>query len=142
MVKFGFRKNNFYPLMLLLFILLRIIIDKILKIHPYKNNIDFIISFLIFFSQSLIGGLSYLYYYHRKKKDDQQYFKLDSSYSSSVTNFTGSIFVHKINEVKDSKTKKIFLIIFASFFNFVGCVIRSADVLNFGKEKKIIVNLK
>ena len=63
MLKFGFRNNNFYPLMLLLFIFLRICVEKILKVHPYKNNIDFIISFLIFFSQSLIGAIIYLYYF-------------------------------------------------------------------------------
>ena len=137
MIRFVFRKNNFYPLMLLLFILLRLIIDKILKIHPYKNNIDFLISFLIFFSQSLIGSLSYLYYNCRKKKEDEKYFKLGSSSSAgSVSNYTGSIFIPKINEVKDTKTKKIFLIIFASFFNFVGCIIRSADILNFGKREE------
>ena len=137
MIRFVFRKNNFYPLMLLLFILLRLIIDKILKIHPYKNNIDFLISFLIFFSQSLIGSLSYLYYNCRKKKEDEKYFKLvPSSSAGSVSNYTGSIFIPKINEVKDTKTKKIFLIIFASFFNFVGCIIRSADILNFGKREE------
>ena len=137
MIRFVFRKNNFYPLMLLLFILLRLIIDKILKIHPYKNNIDFLISFLIFFSQSLIGSLSYLYYNCRKKKEDEKYFKLGSSSSAgSVSNYTGSIFIPKINEVKDTKAKKIFLIIFASFFNFVGCIIRSADILNFGKREE------
>ena len=137
MIRFVFRKNNFYPLMLLLFILLRLIIDKILKIHPYKNNIDFLISFLIFFSQCLIGSLSYLYYNCRKKKEDEKYFKLGSSSSAgSVSNYTGSIFIPKINEVKDTKTKKIFLIIFASFFNFVGCIIRSADILNFGKREE------
>ena len=68
MLKFGFRKSNFYPLMLLLFIFLRICLDKVLNIHPYKKNIDFIISFLIFFSQSLIGALMLLYY-HLKKKE-------------------------------------------------------------------------
>ena len=69
MLKFGFRKNNFYPLMLLLFIFLRICVDKILSIHPYKKNIDFIISFIIFFSQSLIGAIIMLYYYSKKKKE-------------------------------------------------------------------------
>ena len=62
MLKFGFRNNFFYPLMFFLFSFLRICLDKILKIHPYKNNIDFIITFLIFSSQSLIGFIIYLYY--------------------------------------------------------------------------------
>ena len=68
MLRLEFRKKNFYPLMLLLFIFLRICIDKIFKIHPYKENIEFVISFLIFFSQSLIGAIIYLYYNFRKKK--------------------------------------------------------------------------
>ena len=131
MLKLGFRKNNFYPLMLLLFIFLRIVIEKILKIHPYKKNIDFIISFLIFFSQSLIGGIIYLYYYYRKNKVDGV-LKLGLSFSSS----SGSVFMYKTNEIKDNKCKKIWLLIFASFFNFVGCVIRSADVVNFGKKEE------
>ena len=132
MLKLGFRKNNFYPLMLLLFIFLRIVIEKILKIHPYKKNIDFIISFLIFFSQSLIGGIIYLYYYYRKNKVDERVLKLGLSFSSS----SGSVFMYKTNEIKDNKCKKIWLMIFASFFNFVGCVIRSADVVNFGKKEE------
>ena len=132
MLKLGFRKNNFYPLMLLLFIFLRIVIEKILKIHPYKKNIDFIISFLIFFSQSLIGGIIYLYYYYRKNKVDERVLKLGLSFSSS----SGSVFMYKTNEIKDNKCKKIWLMIFASFFNFVGCVIRSDDVVNFGKKEE------
>jgi len=132
MLKLGFRKNNFYPLMLLLFIFLRIVIEKILKIHPYKKNIDFIISFLIFFSQSLIGGIIYLYYYYRKNKVDERVLKLGLSFSSS----SGSVFMCGTNEIKDYKCKKIWLMIFASFFNFVGCVIRSADVVNFGKKEE------
>ena len=132
MLKLGFRKNNFYPLMLLLFIFLRIVIEKILKIHPYKKNIDFIISFLIFFSQSLIGGIIYLYYYYRKNKADERVLKLGLSFSSS----SGSVFMYKTNEIKDNKCKKIWLMIFASFFNFVGCVIRSDDVVNFGKKEE------
>ena len=49
MIKFGFRNNNLYPLMLLLFIFLRIFVEKIIKRHPYKENVDFVIFFLIFF---------------------------------------------------------------------------------------------
>ena len=132
MMKFSFRNNNLYPLMLLLFIFLRISVEKILTIHPYKKNIDFIISFLIFFSQSLIGGIIYLYYYYRKNKVDERVLKLGLCFSSS----SGSVFMYKTNEIKDNKCKKIWLMIFASFFNFVGCVIRSADVVNFGKKEE------
>ena len=133
MLKFGFRNNNFYPLMLLLFIFLRICIDKIFTIHPYKKNIDFIISFLIFFSQSLIGAIIYLYYNFRKKKVSEIPRKITVT-STVIYNY--SFFKNKSKISNDNTCKKICLIIFASFFNFVGCVIRSADVINFGKKEE------
>ena len=133
MLKFGFRKNNFYPLMLLLFIFLRICLDKIFTIHPYKKNIDFIISFLIFFSQSLIGAIIYLYYNFRKKKVSEIPRKLTAT-STVIYNY--SFFKNKFKISNDNTCKKICLIIFASFFNFVGSVIRSADVINFGKKEE------
>ena len=133
MLKFGFRKNNFYPLMLLLFIFLRICIDKIFTIHPYKKNIDFIISFLIFFSQSLIGAIIYLYYNFRKKKVSEIPRKITVT---STVIFNYSFFKNKSKISNDNTCKKICLIIFASFFNFVGSVIRSADVINFGKKEE------
>ena len=116
MLKFGFRKNNFYPLMLLLFIFLRICIDKIFTIHPYKKNIDFIISFLIFFSQSLIGAIIYLYYNFRKKKVSEIPRKFAVT-SAVVCDY--SFFKNKSKISNDNTCKKICLIIFASFFNFI-----------------------
>ncbi len=67
MIKFGFRNNNLYPLMLLLFIFLRIFVEKIIKRHPYKENVDFVIFFLIFFSQSLIASIIFVYFIILKK---------------------------------------------------------------------------
>ena len=61
-MKFGFRKLHFYPIMLLLFTFLRRSVEIILKYYIYEDNIEFIIPFLIFFSQSLFGGIIYLYY--------------------------------------------------------------------------------
>ena len=116
MLKFGFRNNNFYPLMLLVFIFLRIVMEKILKAHPYKNNIDFVISFLIFFSQSLIGAIIYLYY-NCKKKDSFRDSNINSKRFSKLGTIT--LIINKSYEVNDSKFKKISLIFFASFFNFV-----------------------
>ena len=72
MLKFGFRTNNFYPLMLLLFIFLRKCLEIIIKYHDYKDNVDFIISFLIFFSQSLIGFIIYLCYSKKIKQKEKQ----------------------------------------------------------------------
>ena len=62
MIKFGFRKLHFYPLMFLLFSLLRKIVEIILRYQPYKNDIDFLITVLIFFSQCLFGFIIYLCY--------------------------------------------------------------------------------
>ena len=139
MLKFGFRNKNFYPLMLLLFIFLRIVLDKILKAHPYKDSINFITAFLIFSSQSLIGYFIYLFYSKR-------------NYSSSINNNTINTTNTKRTISKDyisvkkkgsdeSNPKNInikvwCLIIFCSFFNFVGCIIRSDDVINFGRKEE------
>ena len=133
MLKFGIRKNNFYPLMLLLFIFLRICLEKILAIHPYKKNIDFLISFLIFISQCLMGCIIYLYYCCRKIK----LYERTPTRSSSISSISSYIFWNKTktDEIKDNKCKTICLVLFASFFNYVGCVIRSADVLHFWKKE-------
>ena len=144
MLKFGFRKNNFYPLMLLLFIFLRICVDKILKVHPYKKNIDFVISFLIFFSQSLIGGIIFLYYYSKKNKtkNNEQPRKISLTFTqiTKVGNLSFSknkpLDLNNNEYNKYNKFKKIVLIIFASFFNFIGSTIRSSDVINFGRKEE------
>ena len=49
MLELGFRNMHFYPIMLLLFTFLRIITEKILQLHYYKKNINFIIPFSLFF---------------------------------------------------------------------------------------------
>ena len=133
MLKFGFRNKNFYPMMLLLFIFLRIVLDKILKAHPYKDSINFITAFLIFSSQSLIGYFIYLFYSKR-------------NYSSSIYNTNNRTTSKDYISVKkkgsdELKNKGInikvwCLIIFCSFFNFVGCIIRSDDVINFGRKEE------
>ena len=133
MLKFGFRNNNFYPLMLLLFIFLRIFVEKILKAHPYKEDIDFILSFLIFFSQSLIGAIIYLYYNCKKKEPTQEPI-ITGKRISKIGTIT--LIMNKSYEINDSRFKKISLIIFASFFNFVGSIIRSDDAINFGEKEE------
>ena len=130
MLKLGFRNNNFYPLMLLLFIFLRKCLEIIIKYHDYKDNVDFIISFLIFFSQSLIGFIIYLCYSKKNKT------------KRKTNNLSMTITLKKDNELNKSlisnasKLKRICLIIFASFFNFTGSTIRSVDVYNSGKKEE------
>ena len=129
MLKFGFRNNFFYPLMFFVFSFLRICLDKILKIHPYKNNIDFIITFLIFSSQSLIGFIIYLYY--RRKNSVKEIIN-----NSPIRIGTIQLIITKPKQNKDSLKKIILLLFFASAFNFIGSIIRSDDVINFGKKEE------
>ena len=132
MLKFGFRNKNFYPLMLLLFIFLRKCLEIILSYHPYKDNIDFIISFLIFFSQSLIGFIIYLFYFKRNKDEVKT-----AQIQISPTKIGKIILIENKTYISnDSKLKKICLIIFASIFNFIGTIIRSDDAVNFGKKEE------
>ena len=132
MLKFGFRNKNFYPLMLLLFIFLRKCLEIILSYHPYKDNIDFIISFLIFFSQSLIGFIIYLFYFKRNKDEVKT-----AQIRISPTKIGKIILIENKTYISnDSKLKKICLIIFASIFNFIGTIIRSDDAVNFGKKEE------
>ena len=132
MLKFGFRNKNFYPLMLLLFIFLRKCLEIILSYHPYKDNIDFIISFLIFFSQSLIGLIIYLFYFKRNKDEVKT-----AQIQISPTKIGKIILIENKTYISnDSKLKKICLIIFASIFNFIGTIIRSDDAVNFGKKEE------
>jgi hypothetical protein len=119
--------------MLLLFIFLRIFVEKILKAHPYKEDIDFILSFLIFFSQSLIGAIIYLYYNCKKKEPTQEPI-ITGKRISKIGTIT--LIMNKSYEINDSRFKKISLIIFASFFNFVGSIIRSDDAINFGEKEE------
>ena len=107
MLKFGFRNNFFYPLMFFVFSFLRICLDKILKIHPYKNNIDFIITFLIFSSQSLIGFIIYLYY--RRKNSVKEIIS-----NSPIRIGTIRLIITKPKQNKDS-LKKIILLLFFCF---------------------------
>ena len=118
---------QFYPLMFFLCAILRKIVEIILKSRPYKNNIDFLIPFLIFFSQCLFGYIIYICYSKKTnlnkgtKKNVLSPFKEESFLSTS----------NKSTFSNDGKIKIIFLILFASFFNFIGTIIRNDDVLNF-----------
>ena len=132
MLKFGFRNKQFYPLMLLLFIFLRKCLEIILKFHPYSKYCDFITAFLIFFSQSLIGYIIHIYYSKKNVSEGRD----DASDLSSVRLGKIKLLFNKEYMSSDSKYKKYLLILFTSFFNFVGAVIRSDDVINFGKKEE------
>ena len=131
MLKFGCRKILFYPLMFLLFTFLRRTIEILLQSHAYKDNIDFILPFLIFLSQGLIGFLIHLYYYRKNIS------MKDNKYNVLSPFKIGAIIYNSNNSYikKDSKMKRVILIIFASFFNFIGCTIRKVDLFNLGTEE-------
>ena len=130
MMKFGFRKLHFYPLMLLLFIFLRRCAEECLITLTYKEKIDFIIPFLIFLSQSVIGGLIHLYYSKVNTGKEIKYNVLSPFKIETVT------FIYKKSNLsKVSKKKKIILVIFASMFNFIGTIMRHYNVENYGAKK-------
>ena len=122
MLKFEFRNKQFYPLMLLLFAFLRKCVEIILNFHPYKESVNFLKIFLIFFSQSLIGFIINLFY---SPKTTQR----KSPHTQTSISF------RRFYQSNNSRLKKIVLIIFTSFFNFVGSIIRSNDVINLGKKE-------
>ena len=129
MLKFGFRKLHFYPLMLLLFTFLRRSIEIVLKHYIYDDNIEFIIPFLIFFSQSLFGGIIYLYYIKKNISEEGNKHNILSPFKvGEIRNVT-----NKSNSNKYSKIKKIILIFFTSFFNSIGSIIRNDDFIIFFK---------
>ena len=127
MLKFGFRKLHFYPLMLLLFTFLRRSIEIVLKYYIYDVNIEFIIPFLIFFSQSLFGGIIYLYYIKKNISEEDNKHNILSPFKIGEIKFVSN----KSHSNKFSKIKKIILILFASFFNSIGSLIRNDDLIIF-----------
>ena len=124
MLKLGFRYKQFHPFMLFIFDFIRKCLEILFNFHPYKDNIGFIIMFLFYFSQGLIGFIIYLYYYIKGTKVKRP-------------NNIGAIqLVNRFYKKSDTKLKKFFLIIFASFFYFVGNTIPSNDVIYFGKKEE------
>ena len=131
MLKCGFRNKTFYPIMLLIFIFLRLCLEKLMKTHKYKDNIDFLLPFLIFISQSLICFLIHIYYYKKKKNLKKKPEEKQIVKSSKIQLITNKLIISN-----DHIYKIRALIVFTSFFNFVGCVIRSDDVVNFGDKEE------
>ena len=125
MLKFGFRNKQFYPLMLLLFAFIRNCLELIMDIHPYKDNVGFVIMFLLFFAQTLVNSV--IFFFNSKN---------NIILRKSHSNGSIKLIFNKFKSSNDSKLKIFFLILFASFFYFVGCVIRTNDVINFGDKRE------
>jgi len=112
MIKFGIRHNLFYPVMLIVFIGLRKIIEILIS-----NNFDDIgnclLPFLIFLSKFLAGILAQKFSQYIIKSDNRK-------------TIIGFKLIHSRIEVpKINKTRKILLLIFfASYFDIIGTMIR------------------
>ena len=136
MLKFGFRKLHFYPLMFLLFTLLRKINEIILKTFPFQNNINFLIPLIIFFTQALFGFILYLCYSHKNKLKDLR----TGSNENLLSPFKYQTVIFSSNKfsfIKDRKVKILFLIIFTSLLNCIETLIRNEEVLKFVSRNEI-----
>ena len=112
MIKFGKRKNLFYPLMLILFIGLRRIIEILLQTFCEIKG-PCILSGLIFFSKFIFGLIGYYIY-------------IKGMQSTRLDKLIGTNIIHtkNIHSEKDSTLKISILIFMASCFDFLGTLIR------------------
>jgi len=124
--RIGIRNNLYYPLMLIIFIFIRkvdeIIINIVIK---YKSGF-FIIPLIIFFSQFLAGLIPLYKEIHNKNKE-----------SKKNRNYIGIELIQNATEItqSDNQIKIYILILFASYFNYVGSLIRKKDT-NFELENR------
>ena len=132
MIRIGIRNNLLYPFLLILFIVLRRIIEILLK-ETFSNLNLYLLPFLIFFAKFIAGLTSFQYSTYQKKK-------------SNISNNEVSIFGIKLVQPKsmifnlqiDSHKKIFLLVLFASYFDFVGTLVRKFYVLkNKSLENKL-----
>ena len=116
--RIGIRNNLYYPLMLIIFILLRKIEEiSMSKIMDDKSG-HFVIPLLIFISQFFAGIIPIISeIYNRKKssKDNRSYSEVELIQSKS-----------EIIQ-PDNQIKIYILIVFASYFNYVGSLVRKKN---------------
>ena len=111
--KIGIRNNLYYPLMLIVCISLRKIDEIIINLSCEYNKSFFITPLLIFISQFFAGFIPI--FNSEKKKTSQK----NSIYSGIELIKNEST----INQ-PDNEMKIYILIIFASFFNYIGVIVR------------------
>ena len=112
MIKIGIRNNLLYPLMFVIFLGARRLVKAILgKTINYQS--PFLLAFLMFFAEFVIGGI-YAFYLNRKKK------KIEKSKVMGIT------LIKNENELKrhDSDLKIIILMILAAVIEFIGAIVR------------------
>ena len=112
--RFGFRNNLYYPFMLILFIFFRKIDEKLMSVCEYKSG-NFIIPLLIFISQFFAGIVHIIKEIYNRKKSS----KNNRSYSGVELIQNNTDFIQP-----DNLIKIYLLIVFASYFNYVGSLVR------------------
>ena len=112
MIRIGIRNNLFYPSMLVLFILLRRIVQQVIT-DCFKNINPISLSFLIFLSEFIFGLIAMRYTIYKKKATN----------ASTIMGITLIEPKEENLQIDDQKTI-LLLIFFSSFFNFVGTMNR------------------
>ena len=110
----GIRNNLFYPLMLIIFIVLRSIDEKLMNLQfdDKKKNGNCFLPLSIFISQFFAGAIPILYKKRQSSKNNRSYSGVE-------------LIQNKLEIIQpDSQTKIYILIIFASYFNCIGSLIR------------------
>ena len=113
MIRIGIRNNLFYPFMLVLFIVLRRVVQEIIK-EDFKNKLDpYFLPFLIFLSEFIFGLIAMRYTIYKKKTTN----------ASTIMGIT-LIEPREINVQIDDQKTILLLIIISSYFNFAGTMAR------------------
>jgi len=124
--KIGIRNNLYYPLMLIVCISIRKIDEIIINLSCQYDKGYFIIPLLIYTSQFLAGLIPF--FNSEKKKTSEK----NNAYSGIELIKNQSTI-----DQPDNETKIYILIIFASFFNYIGVIVRKNinDIFHF--ENKV-----
>ena len=118
-VKFGNRRNLIYPLLLVIFIALRRIETKIFSKKEYKFNGTFFSASLIFLAKFIAGCMTYSYSLQEMKTSPQK------EIMGMVLNEKKGKF-----QSRDGWPKIAILIFFASYFDFIGTIVRKLYIKN------------
>ena len=120
MIKIGNRHNLLYPLMLMIFIILRRI-EVILISKIFKYNWPFLLPVLIFLSK-FTGGFIGMYY-----TQPNQFKNKNNNKRVSFFGINAIPSNHSIN-IPDNYYKIGLLIFFASYFDYIGTFIRKFGI--------------
>ena len=130
MIKFGIRQNLFYPLMFISFIFARRIMKHLIENEDHNNfKCPFLLVLLMFVSEIII---SVIIYFKNQRTEKNEIKELYSKRNIKLINRIPTI----------RRTDKIYiifiLIIFASYFDFIGSITRNY-IKNQIKIMKILI---